>query len=288
MYYILILAILILSWSAIIIRWVGDVHPLLIAFYRLLFSTLILSPSVFYRKKITFEFIKKHWKLLFTSGLFLSLHFYTWIASLQTTSVGHSIFLESTHPLFGWILSVIFLKEKGNKYTLIGLLLGLSGMYLIVSENFLSQINSFKGDMLAIFSGFSFAVYLLMARKIGRKIDIFSYVFIIYSISALILGGTALLTRLDFTAISLKSWLFLLLLAIGPNLTGHTILNWISRKIEIYKVNFALLAEPVFSTILAVYIFNEVQGWNFIVGALLVLVSIFSVFEFQKEENTME
>jgi drug/metabolite transporter (DMT)-like permease len=283
MYYILILAILILSWSAIIIRWVGDVNPILIAFYRLLFSTIILSPAVVYRKKISADFLKKNWKLLFTSGLFLSLHFYTWIASLQTTSVGHSIFLESTHPLFGWLLSVIFLKEKGNKYTIIGLLLGLSGMYLIVSENFLSEINSFKGDMLAVFSGFSFAVYLLMARKIGKKIEIFSYVFIIYGISAVILGGAAFLTHLDFTAISAKSWLFLLLLTIGPNLTGHTILNWISRKIEIYKVNFALLAEPVFSTILAVYIFNEVQGWNFLAGALLVLVSIFSVFEFQKE-----
>ena len=283
MYYILILAILILSWSAIIIRWVGDVNPILIAFYRLLFSTIILSPAVVYRKKISADFLKKNWKLLFTSGLFLSLHFYTWIASLQTTSVGHSIFLESTHPLFGWLLSVIFLKEKGNKYTIIGLLLGLSGMYLIVSENFLSEINSFKGDMLAVFSGFSFAVYLLMARKIGKKIEIFSYVFIIYGISAVILGSAAFLTHLDFTAISAKSWLFLLLLTIGPNLTGHTILNWISRKIEIYKVNFALLAEPVLSTIFAVYIFNEVQGWNFLAGALLVLVSIFSVFEFQKE-----
>ena len=283
MYYILIFAILILSWSAIIVRWVGDVHPILIAFYRLLFSTIILSPTVLYRKKISVEFLKNNWKLLFTSGLFLSLHFYTWIASLQTTSVGHSIFLESTHPLFGWLLSVVFLKEKGNKYTIIGLLLGISGMYLIVSENFLSEINSFKGDMLAVFSGFSFAVYLLMARKIGKKIEIFSYVFIIYGISAVILGSAALFSHLDFTAISNKSWLFLLLLTIGPNLTGHTILNWISRKIEIYKVNFALLAEPVFSTILAVYIFNEVQGWSFIVGALLVLVSIFSVFEFQKE-----
>ncbi len=219
---------------------------------------------------------------MLTSGFFLSLHFYTWIYSLQMTSVGHSIFLESAHPLFGWILSVIFLKEKGNKYTFIGLLLGLSGMYLIVSENFQSQINSFSGDMLAIFSGFSFAVYLLIARKIGKKIEIFSYVFIIYGISAVLLAGAAFLTRIDFTAVSPRSWLFLILLTLGPNLTGHTILNWISRKIEVYKVNFALLTEPVLSTIFAVFIFNEMQGWNFTAGALLVLLSIFSVFEFKK------
>ena len=283
MYYILIFAILILSWSAIIIRWVGDIHPLLIAFYRLFFSTLLLSSGVLYRKKITAEFLSSNWKLLLTSSLFLSLHFYTWIASLQTTSVGHSIFLESTHPLFGWLLSIIFLKEKGNKYTLIGLLLGLSGMYLIVSENYLSEINSFKGDMLAIFSGLSFAIYLLMARKIGKKIEIFSYVFIIYGISAVMLSVAALANNLDFMAITSKSWLFLLLLTIGPNLTGHTILNWVSRKIEIFKVNFALLAEPVFSTILAVYIFDEKQGWTFIFGALLVLISIFFVFKVQKQ-----
>ncbi len=282
MYYILIIAILVLSWSAIIIRWVGDVHPLLIAFYRLFFSALILFPSVIYRKKITLKFIENNWKLLLLSGFFLALHFYTWIASLQSTSIGHSIFLESTHPLFGWILSIIFLKETGNKYTILGLIFGISGMYIIVSENFLSEINSFTGDMLAIVSGLSFAIYLLIARKIGKKIEIFSYVFIIYGISAIMLGTAAVINNLNFFDIGKSSWMFLILLTLGPNLMGHTILNWASRKIEIYKINFSLLAEPVLSTIFAIYIFSEYQDWNFVFGALLVLISIFSVFEFRK------
>ena len=111
----LIFGILVLSWSSILIRWMGDIHPLIITFYRLAFSCLIILILIKKPVKSIKNASIKHYKYLITAGLFLSMHFYTWITSLQLTTVGNSIFLESTHPLFGWILSIIILREKISK-----------------------------------------------------------------------------------------------------------------------------------------------------------------------------
>jgi len=38
----LFFGVIILSWSSILVRWMGDIHPLIITFYRLAFSALII------------------------------------------------------------------------------------------------------------------------------------------------------------------------------------------------------------------------------------------------------
>ena len=135
----LFLGIFIISWSSILIRWLGDVHPLVISFYRLFFSALFILPFILKKLPSQRKNVTKFFPYIFFAGLFLALHFYTWISSLQMTTVGNSIFLESTHPLFGLLLSIIILKEKGSKYFIPALILGLA-LYNMSGQNDLAWI----------------------------------------------------------------------------------------------------------------------------------------------------
>jgi drug/metabolite transporter (DMT)-like permease len=276
--YKLIFGILVISWSSILIRWTGNVHPLIITFYRLLISAVLIFPFVAKQFPATLKKSAPHKYHLIAAAFFLTMHFYTWITSLQLTTVGNSIFLESTHPLFGWILSIIVLKEKASKALFPALILGLAGMYFTIAGNLFSGSIAFTGDLLALVSAFCIAAYLIVARTLRNEFELLPYLFLVYGIAAfltLILLG---FNQLKFWSVPVESWKFIFLLAIGPNLIGHSMLNFASRYIPVYKVNMALLSESVLATIYAGLLLNEIPEVRFYIGAVLIILAIGSVF----------
>jgi drug/metabolite transporter (DMT)-like permease len=278
----LFFGILILSWSSIIIRWMGDIHPLIITFYRLAFSSLIILFLIKKPIKTIISESRRYLKYVITAGIFLSMHFYAWISSLQLTTVGNSIFLESTHPLFGWILSIVILREKISNIFIPSFLVAAIGMYFIISGDIHINDNALTGDFLAVFSAFCVAAYLIIARILKNDIGFFTYIFIVYSIAAICTFIIIIIKGLNFWNIPLNVWLLLILIAIGPNLIGHSILNWASRKIPVYKVNMAFLCEAVLATIYAALLLNEIPPQDFYIGAVLTISAILSIFLYKK------
>lgn len=284
----LILAVFIVSWGSILVRWIGDVHPLVISFYRLFFSVLILFPIVLSKKSFKIVPIKKHFTIILLAGFMLALHFYSWITSLQLTTVGRSIFLESTHPVFAVILSFLFLKEKASKAFIPVILLALLGMYLTVYHDININQTALFGDGLAIFSAFCMAAYLIVARKTRLQIPLQYYLLLVYGSAALFLFIAILWMRLNFLIFSSQAWFMLILLALGPNLIGHSMLNWASRKMPVYRVNMVLLSESVLATLMAALFLSEFPDSMFYIGASLILSSIGWIFFKEKFTNTSE
>lgn len=287
---ILLFGVFVTSWSSILIRWIGNVPPLIIAFYRLFFSALVILPFITLRKtKYPFPKLSaKNTVFIFIAGLFLALHFFSWIKSLQLTTIGHSIFLESTHPVFALILSYFVLKERSSLLTIAGIGLALLGMYIIVSEDTGSlAATSLSGDLLAIFSAFCLAAYLLIARMFTHKIALLPYLLRVYGAAALITLLFILVMRLNPIRLSESSWFYLILLALGPNLIGHSLLNWASRKMRVYLVNLAMQGEAVLATIYAYWLLNEHPAVHFYLGSLLILIAVSFIF-FQKEKTAID
>jgi len=284
----LILGVFIISWSSIIMRWMGPVNPLIITFYRLSISALILLPLAFRRKEAFNTPLKKTIFPLLLAGFFLALHFYGWITSLQLTSVGNSIFLESTHPIFGFLLSLIFLKERGERSLLPALLLSLAGMYLLAFKDIHQNQIALSGDAYAVFSAFCFAAYLTIARLLRSKLPLLKYVFYVYLLAAIFIFIALIWQNVNFWQLSRQVWALLLLLALGPNLSGHSLMNWAARHIPVYLVNMAMLTESLLATLYAALLLNEIPQGTFYLGALFILISIWLVFKKRDAFNTVE
>ncbi len=267
-------AVFIISWSSILVRWMGDTHPLIISFYRLFFSAVGLSVYLFFKPVPHSYIIKKNRALVVLAGFFLALHFVSWITSLQMTTVGRSIFLESTHPIFAILLSLWFLKENAPRIFYAFAFISLIGIYFTIHRDIFGWNKGLSGDLLALFSAFCLAAYLLIARKIGHNIPILRYLLYVYGTAALFILPILIFRRLEFWDLSASVWFFLFLLTVGPNLVGHSMLNWASRRIETYKVNMVLLSESVFATLLAALLLNEYPAYEFYLGAALILAGI--------------
>ncbi len=268
-------------------RWMGNTDPLIISFYRLFFSAIGLSVYLFFKPGTPhLTHIKKHSMFIVLAGFFLALHFVAWISSLQKTTVGRSIFLESTHPIFAIALSFYFLKEKAPRIFLGFALVSLLGIYFTIHQDIVAWNEGLTGDLLALFSAFCLAAYLLIARKIGHTVPLLRYLSLVYGTAALFIFPLLLIRRLEFWDLSLSVWLFLILLTIGPNLVGHSMLNWASRRIEIYRVNMVLLSESVFATLLAALLLNEYPPYAFYMGALLILAGIAGMVRIRRQSST--
>ena len=273
-YTLLLTGVVIASTSSLLIRWAGAVPFAVIAFYRLFISMAILVPFHLYRSRRSgFSFHRFRWQYVL-AGFFLAAHLTAWIASLQMTTIANSIFLEGTHPLFAALFSAVFLKEFPKKTTLPLFFLAGLGMFFIVSSDLGFQAARITGDLLAISSAAFIALYLMIARMHKAEPDFAKYLIQVYGAASAFCLIYVFSMRHALTGYSPLSWIMILLLALGPNLVGHSLLNWASRHIEIYKVNLALLLEPVLATIGGMALFYEFPTVHFYCGAGLIILSV--------------
>jgi drug/metabolite transporter (DMT)-like permease len=246
---------------------------LIIAAYRMALASLILIPFASYRR------IWSGWRMsdigwLVLSGLFLSLHFAFWITSLKYTSVASSVVLVTTHPVFVGMGAWIFLKERPGLNLMLGILLSVLGSGLIGYGDMALSKDALIGDGLAVLGAITASGYFLVGRKMRRNQDLLSYIFPVYSTAGLTLIILSLISQKPFFGYSPSTYLFLFLLALVPQLIGHTTFNWALKYLPASMVAITILGEPIGSTILAYLILGEgLTTWK-IFGGTSIFVGI--------------
>jgi len=270
LYLFLSVGIIAISTASIFVK-LCDAPVLIIAAYRMLLASLILMPMACYRE--TWRGWHRNelgWHLL--SGLFLSLHFAFWIASLKYTSVASSVILVTTHPIFVGVGGSLFLKERLGSNLIFGIALSVLGSGLISYGDMSLSKEAWLGDGLALLGGIAASGYLLVGRKMRKDQDLLSYIFPVYSTAGLILVLLALIFQKSFWGYTSSTYLYLFLLALVPQIMGHTTFNWALKYLPAAAVAVAILGEPIGSTILAYLILGEgLTLWKIIGG-----ISIFS------------
>jgi len=255
LYILLPIGIIAVSTASIFIK-LCDAPVLIIATYRMMLASLMLTPFACYKKTWRgWDRDKMGWLLL--SGLFLSLHFAFWIASLKYTSVASSVVLVTTHPIFVGIGSWLFLKERLGVNLILGIALSILGSGLISYGDMSLSKEALMGDGFALLGAIAASGYLLVGRKMRRDRDLISYIFPVYSTAGLILILFALIFQERFFGYSSSTYLYLFFLALIPQLIGHTTFNWALKYLPASMVAITILGEPIGSTILAYFFLGE-------------------------------
>jgi len=284
-------AILAVSTASIFIRFAQREAPsLVIASFRLTFASLILAPIALTRHRAELRALTRRELLLaLLSGIFLALHFATWITSLEYTTVASSVVLVSTSPLWVAILAPLVLREPLTRPVLIGMLLALTGGVVIalsdacVWQNGLAcpslaefiKGEAFLGNFLALVGAWMVAGYLLIGRRLRAKMSLVPYIFIVYSMSAVVLIVIMFASGETPLGYPPMTYVWMLLLALVPQLIGHSTYNWALRYMPAALVAVTTLGEPIGSTILAYFILHESPSFLKIFGAVLILGGIY-------------
>jgi drug/metabolite transporter (DMT)-like permease len=300
---VLSIGILAVSTASIFVRYAQENVPsLVIAAWRLSLATIVIAPFAYTRQRNELLGLRRRELLLaLLSGFFLALHFATWITSLEYTSVTSSVILVTTTPLWVALFSPFTIKEPISRLILIGMLLALVGGIIIGLSDTCVMVGmhltcpsmgeflrgqAFLGDLLALIGAIMAAAYVLIGRQLRGNMSLLGYIFLVYGMAAAVLIGIVLASGQPAFGYPPSAYVWLLLLALIPQLLGHSSFNWALRYLSAAYVSITLLGEPIGSTILAYFLLGETPTALKIFGAILILLGIFiaSQSEIQKTD----
>ncbi len=270
-YLVLLIGILAVSGASILIK-LCDAPAMVIASFRLTLSALFfLGVSAVKKHNPMAAFERSDFRLALISGLFLCLHFATWITSLKFTSVANSVMLVSTAPIFVAFGSFLILKEKIKVEVMIGIAIAVLGIVTLSLNQSEAAENAGLGNVLALLGAVGGAGYFLIGRKLRTRIDTLTYVSVVYSVTAIFLVIITFALNLNFVGYELKIYLLLLLIALAPQVIGHTSFNWALKYVSATMVALVTLGEPVGASILAFFVLGEkITAFQAIGGSLIL------------------
>jgi DME family drug/metabolite transporter len=268
------LGALCLSFGGIIVKSFEGATEWQILFWRqFFFSITVIVYLIFTYKKNFFRVFYKSGIPGFIAGLFLSIGFSAYVFAMYYTTVANTLFIITTETIFLAFFGYIFLKEKINLITFISILLGMSGVLLIVGSSLSIQSGTqILGNVVAFLMPISFAILIIIVRKYP-DIDMVPAQFSAGVFAALI--GYFVAQNLS---ISMHD-LFLSFLAgffqIG---FGFILITIGSRTTPAAVVGVLMLTEAVFGPIWAWVFINEIPPLSVIVGGGIIIFAI--LFEF--------
>ena len=268
------------SFAAILIR-LADAPPLVIASYRLSIGAGVMvavAAGARWRSRAHVTSASRlTWRdapLLGVASVCLALHFGFWIASLDYTSVTSSVVLVTANPLLVAMASRLLLGEPMRRRVLAGVGVGLVGG-LIIAVGDADRKGELFGDLLAFLGAVTIVGYLLAGRRLRTHVPALSYVSVVYSGTAVLLVAAALLAGEPFTGYTLGTYGAMVLLALIPQVLGHSLFNWSLAHVTGTAVAVAVMAEPVIASILAIPILGELPNATSMGGGILILAGIY-------------
>ncbi len=261
-----VVAVLAVSSSAVLVRW-ADAPAEALAFWRTAGGAILLAPAAA-RSPTTPD--RRAWWGIVVAGGALAVHFSTWLASLELTSVAASVTLVTTAPLM-IAVGAALVGRRPPRRTWLALAVAIAGVAVITLGG--SEPGSGAGsdpalgNGLALVGAAAMAVYLVAGDRVRGGLTTAAYAARAYAVAAIGLAVYAPLAGIDLWGYDRRTWLAIAALIVGPQLAGHTVLNLLLERLGSVTVSTLLLAEPVGAGLLVWLLFAEVPPLAAWIGA---------------------
>lgn len=281
-YLLLVVAITVLSQAGNIIR-LCDSSPLQVAFLRLALALLMLAPwSVAPLRRGLREAGGRSLLILAGMGGMFALHFVSWIAAVQNTSVASAAICFSTSPLFTAIGARLFLKESFPPRIFYTIFLGIIGVSLVGFSDVSFSPRNLLGDALGVVSGLTFSIYLLIGKTQRQAFENRFVMCTVYFCGAFALAPFVAVEGRPFSALTETTWLALLALALLPTILGHASMIFLMRYFRASTLSVATLVEPVLAGIGAWIFFEEKLQPLVLAGYVLIVLGLLLMLPFRR------
>ncbi len=263
-----------ISFAAIFIRFSTAPSPVLVL-YRMTFTALILVlPTLLQHKDELKELSPRVFGYCVVSGLFLTLHFFSYFNSVRNTSVASAVLLTDAEVFFTGIAGFLLFGEKLSRRSIWGIFIAFAGCVIVALSDAGSGSNMLYGDLLALLASVAMAGYTMMGRVCRQYISTTLYTLIIYTVTAVCSLIVLLATGTPVLGYEPINWLTTFGMAVVCTLLGHNIFSWGLKYLKAATVSTIKLAEPVFSAILAVIFFREIPAAQAIFGSVIIIAGI--------------
>jgi len=263
-----------LSFGGIIVKSFEGANLWQILFWRQFFFTIaVCLYLIFIYKKNFFNSFYKSGVPGFFAGLILGFGFAAYVFAMYYTTVANTLFIITTETIFLAFFGYIFLKEKISLITFISILLGMSGVLLILGSSLSIQTSEqFLGNIVAFAMPVSFAVLVIIVRKFPKTdmVPAQATAGIVAALIGYLVAGKLSISSHDiflgFIAGTFQLGFGFVLITIGSQNTPAAV------------VGIMMLTEAVLGPIWAWLFLNEIPPTSVVLGGGIIIFAI--LFEF--------
>ncbi|MFN7905644.1 MAG: DMT family transporter [Pseudobdellovibrionaceae bacterium] len=282
-----ILAIFSLSQAANLVR-LADAPALAIGFWRLFISTLVLLPFLIWtsrkNKALNETETTPFLAMSALSALFFFGHLWTFFIAAQKTTIANCMILFSLNPLFIAVIASKFLNVPLPKRLFFAYPLAFAGLLILLWQDLNEhtlQSNQTLGDFSALLSGIFYCGYVLTSREIRKTVSNLKFASTIYAITSFLFLGSCLVFQIPLFNYPSITWIAILGNVFIPTLMGHFLFTYLLRFMNVNLMSCGKLIEPVFSSIVAFFLFQEALKPGIYISFLLTSGSLLILFSNQ-------
>jgi drug/metabolite transporter (DMT)-like permease len=210
------------------------------------------------------------------AGVFLALHFGTWVPSVKLTSVASATALVATQSVFTGLIAALA-GRRLPPLAWVGMALAIIGTALIAGTDFGVSSRALAGDGLALLGGLFAAAYVTAGANARRGMSTATYTSICYSVCAAALLVVCLAGRQSLGGYSGRAWLLILAVTGSAQLLGHSLINVVLRSISATLVSLAILFEVPGAALIAGIWLHQIPPASAVPGLLLLLAGLIVV-----------
>ena len=275
----ILLGAICLSFGGLIVKSFEGANLWQILFWRQTFFAIIVA---FY---LLISYKKNFFKSFYNSGLagliagfVLSIGFSAYVFAMYNTTVANTNFIITTETIFLAVFGYFFLKEKINLITFISIILGMSGVLLIIGSSLSIQSSEqFIGNIVAFIMPISFAILVVIIRKYPN-VDMVPAQFTAGILAAII--GYFIAGKLSISPHDLFLALMAGFFQIG---FGFILITTGSQTTPAAVVGVLMLTEAVFGPLWAWLFINEIPPSSVLLGGGIIIFSILFQTFFSKK-----
>ena len=252
-----------------------------IVFFRGAFTLIVTAIFIFREKIYPFG---NHKKLLTARGITGTVALFLVYESIKRFPLSEATVIQYLFPIFTALVAAFMISEPLNKKIFAAIIVGLSGAYTVLGFPFLvkeTSINLYSVGIAITGSFLTGVAYVLVrqATKVNEHPLVVMFYFPLFTVPICFP-----LLPSNWVVPSLEEWGFLLLVGVCTQL-GQFFLTHGYKELPAAKAATLSYVQVPLAMIMGTLFFGEVINLNFIIGSVLVLLSIVVVMSNRVEKK---
>ncbi|MDC3001637.1 DMT family transporter [Actinomycetota bacterium] len=252
---------------------------LAIAFWRCLIGSGITGVWVIARRWGSLGALtRREIRLTVIAGVFLGLHFATWIPSLTLTTIAASTALVATQPIWAALIA----RATGVRISSrvwIGIAIAFSGVIVLTGVDLSVDPAHLWGDALALVGAVFSAAYVSVAERVRKTVDTSTMTFVLYAVSAVTILPLVFIFGQQLVGFDAQAWALILAVTLGAQLLGHSMMTRVLSSTSATVVSLAILFEMPGATLVAAIWLGQVPPLALLPAAALILAGLVIVIK---------
>jgi drug/metabolite transporter (DMT)-like permease len=224
---------------------------------------------------------KDLFKLAFCAVFGVALNQTIFFEGLNLTTPINSSIIMTINPILVLVFSYFIIKDKITLYKIIGIVAGGGGAALLILNqgNVSFSSDTFVGNLFIVVNASSFALYLVLIKPLMIKYSpwtILKWIFLFGFIYILPFSLHKIYST-DFNSIPNTAWFSILYIVLGPTFLGYLLYNFALKRISPLIAGTYIYLQPLFASIIAISIGQDVLSFNAILSAILIFAGVYFV-----------